>query len=380
MKKLIALLINVMLLCAIFAQRMQRPEHETLAWKILQDAQLAYEQGDLGEAIRIADAAKQQRKSEVEWSLSVLNQALAPAAIQKLGDNIDLIMNAFEERNTEDALSIMHNVMIKYPADTINNSVGELIKKLSLHLEYPEADYLLGKLYIFEGEYTVADKYLTNAWLHADVLDIPDQKFDILYQMANLARLQKNDEKYEKSLLLIIADDNYIKPDGSDDIFIKAVKQSIARDDTTIDKLFTLYRSKAYTSLNAYYLLADYYAAKGNADKALSMSTLANLIAFTRIYEAVVSRDMEYKFEKPANAKNKPNSAFLAYLETVGKYYDISEWGAKNGIWKGYFTYAKILHNAGRYELAEELFSCLSQYCPEDFWRNMALRELLSLF
>ena len=380
MKKLIALLINVMLFFAVFAQKLQRPEHEMLAWKILQDAQLYYEQGDLGEAIRVADAAKQQRKNEVEWSLSVLNQALAPTSIQKLGDNIDLIMNAFEERNAEDALSIMHNVMIKYPADTINNSVSELIKKLSLYIEYPEADYLLGKLYIFEGEYTVADKYLTNAWLNAGILDIPDQKFDILYQMANLAKLQKNDEKYEKSLLLIIADDNYIKPDGTDDIFIKAVKQSIARDDTTIDKLFTLYRSKAYTSLNAYYLLADYYASKGNSDKALSMSTLATLIAFTRIYEAVAARDMEYKFEKPANARNKPNSAFLAYLETVGKYYDISEWGAKNGIWKGYFNYAKILHNAGRYELAEELFSCLSQYCPEDFWRNMALRELLSLF
>ena len=380
MKKLIALLINVMLFFAVFAQKLQRPEHEMLAWKILQDAQLYYEQGDLGEAIRVADAAKQQRKNEVEWSLSVLNQALAPTSIQKLGDNIDLIMNAFEERNAEDALSIMHNVMIKYPAYTINNSVSELIKKLSLYIEYPEADYLLGKLYIFEGEYTVADKYLTNAWLNAGILDIPDQKFDILYQMANLAKLQKNDEKYEKSLLLIIADDNYIKPDGTDDIFIKAVKQSIARDDTTIDKLFTLYRSKAYTSLNAYYLLADYYASKGNSDKALSMSTLATLIAFTRIYEAVAARDMEYKFEKPANARNKPNSAFLAYLETVGKYYDISEWGAKNGIWKGYFNYAKILHNAGRYELAEELFSCLSQYCPEDFWRNMALRELLSLF
>ena len=380
MKKLIALLINVMLFFAVFAQKLQRPEHEMLAWKILQDAQLYYEQGDLGEAIRVADAAKQQRKNEVEWSLSVLNQALAPTSIQKLGDNIDLIMNAFEERNAEDALSIMHNVMIKYPADTINNSVSELIKKLSLYIEYPEADYLLGKLYIFEGEYTVADKYLTNAWLNAGILDIPDQKFDILYQMANLAKLQKNDEKYEKSLLLIIADDNYIKPDGTDDIFIKAVKQSIARDDTTIDKLFTLYRSKAYTSLNAYYLLADYYASKGNSDKALSMSTLATLISFTRIYEAVAARDMEYKFEKPANARNKPNSAFLAYLETVGKYYDISEWGAKNGIWKGYFNYAKILHNAGRYELAEELFSCLSQYCPEDFWRNMALRELLSLF
>ena len=369
-----------MLFCAVFAQDLQRPEHETLAWKVLQNAQLAYEQGDLGEAIRIADSAKQRRKGEVEWSLSVLNQALAPAAIQKLGDNIDIIMNALEERNAEDALSIMHHVMIKYPADSINNSVSELIKKLSLYIEYPEADFLLGKLYTFEGEYTIADKYLTNSWLHADILDIPNQKFDILYQMASLAKLQKNDEKYEKSLLLIIADDKYIKPDGTDDIFIKAVKQSIARDDTTIDKLFTLYRSKAYTSLNAYYLLAEYYAAKGNADKALSMSTLANLIAFTRLYEAVVARNMEYKFEKPQNALNKPNSAFLAYLETVGEYYDISEWGAKNGIWKGYFNYAKILHNAGRYELAEELFSCLSQYCPEDFWKNMALRELLRLF
>jgi hypothetical protein len=379
-KKLISLVICVTFALTIYAQNLQRPEHETLAWKILQDSQLAYEQGDLGEAIRIADAAKQQRKREVEWSLSVLNQALVPPAIQKLGDDISLIMNAFEERNSEDALLVIHNAMIKYPIETINNSIAELMKKIALHKEYPEADYLLGKLYTFEGEYSIADRYLTNAWMNAAILDVPEQKFDILYQMAALAKLQKNEEKYEKSLLLIIADDKYIKPDGSDDIFIRAVKQSIARDDTTIDKLFTLYRSKAYTSLNAYYLLTDYYISKGNTDKALSMSTLATLIAFTRIYEALVARDMDYKFMKPENAKNVPNSAFLNYLETVGEYYDISEWGAKNGIWKGYFNYAKILHAAGRYELAEELFSCLSQYCPEDFWRKMALRELLKLF
>ncbi len=113
MKKLIALIICVMLFCTVFAQNLQRPEHETLAWKVLQNAQLAYEQGDLGEAIRIADSAKQRRRGEVEWSLSVLNQALAPAAIQKLGDNIDIIMNALEERKAEDALSIMHHIMIK---------------------------------------------------------------------------------------------------------------------------------------------------------------------------------------------------------------------------------------------------------------------------
>lgn len=380
MKKLFAFIICVISVCFVYAQTLQKPEHETLAWKILQDAQLAYEQGDLGEAIRIADTAKLQRKKEVEWALSVLNQALAPVSVQKIGDDISLVMDALEERNSEDALLIIHNTLIKYPAETVNYSINELVKKVELYKEYPEADFMLGRFYALEGEYTVADKYMTNAWLHADILDIPDQKFEILYQMANLAHLQKNDEKYEKTLLLIIADDNYIKPDGTDDIFIKAVKQSIARDDTTIDKLFTLYRSKAYTSLSAYYQLADYYVLKGNNDKALSMATLASLIAFTRIYEAVTARNMEYRFEKPEQAKNKPNSAFLNYLETVGEYYDISEWGAKNGIWKGYFNYAKILHDAGRLELAEELFSCMSQYCPEDFWRNMALRELLRLF
>lgn len=358
--------ISLFALC-VFAQNPQKPETSVRAWKILQDAQLAFEMGNFGESIRLADAAKQQRKNEAEWAMYTIEQALKPVSVQRVGDDIAAVTKILSERNAEDALLIIHEVLLKYSSADLHDSITQLKEKIALFNEYPEADFLLGRLYTLEGEYAIADSYLLNAWRNCGILDIPNEKYDILYQMAYLAKLQKDNEKYEKNLLLIVADDNYVGSDGSDGSFIRAVKQSLQSETMTIDKLFMLYRSKAYTSLDAYYQLAYYYAENDQNEKALTMSTLAALASFTRMHEALKERDMEYSY-----------TTFLSYLEKTGRYYDIAEWGAKNGIWKGYFIYAQILYKNNKVKLAEEMLSNLSRYCPEDFWRNVAVRELLN--
>lgn len=367
MKKIVALFLFFPFVCSsIFAQNPQKPETESLSWRVLQDAQLAYEQGAYGEAIKLADIAKQKRKNEVDWALFTLNQALKPASVQRVGDNIGAVRQILKERNSEMALEIIHQVLVKHSESSLGDSIAQLREKINLYSAYPEADYLLGCLYTLEGEYAIAEKFLLDAWEESYVLDIPDQKYDILYQMAYLAKLQKNYDRYEKNLLLIISADEYVDSNGKEGTLIKAVKRSIAKDDMTIDKLFLLYRSTAYTSLDAYYQLATFYDEKGENEKALTMSTLAALASFTRMYEAVKDRDMEYNY-----------TTFLAYLKKVGEFYEIAEWGAKSGVWKGFFSFAKILYKNDRKNLAYDMLSTLSQYCPEDFWRNMALRELL---
>lgn len=393
MKKLFAVFAFVSIVGAVFAQTPKKPEITSLSWMTLQDAQLSYEQGDFGEAVRLVDTAKSKRRDEVAWSLYVLNQALNPSAVQVVGDNIDAVVEVLKERNAEDALTVIHDVLVKRSQEELNYSIAKLVKTVALYEEYPEADFMLGKLYMLEGEYVLADAFLTRAWEHADILDIPDQRFDILYQMAYLAKLQKDYEKFEKSLLLVIASDGYVNSAGEDGTFIKAVKRSINASDMTLDKLFLLYRSTAYTSLSAYYQLANYYRDNGKQEKALTMSTLAALIAFTRMYEAVKERDMEYVYaDRETDIYRQPNGAvlknvssskksnFVRYLEKVGEYYEIADWGARNGVWEGFYNYAQILYESDCKVLSEGMYSSLSQFCPEDFWRNLALSELLKIY
>lgn len=352
----------------MWAQNPKKPEISTLSWRVLQDAQLALDQGDYGNAIRLTDTAKQNRKNEVEWAIYTLEQALKSSSVQRVGDGITQIVSILKERNSEDALTIIHDVLVKHSESELNNSISKLKEIVASYIEYPEADYLLGCLYTLEGEYQLANTFLYNAWSNCNVLDIPDQKYDILYQMAYLAKLQKQSEEYEKYLLLIISNDNYISKDGEESSFIRAVKQSLNKKDMTIDKLFMLYRSSSYASLDAYYQLAVYYEENEQFEKALTMSTLACLSSFTRMYESVKDRDMEFSY-----------TGFLPYLKKVGEYYEIAEWGAQKGVWKGFYNFAQILRKNGKTELAQDMFSKLSQYCPEDFWRNMALRELLMI-
>ncbi len=368
MKKLFVVFIIIIFSAyGIFAQNPQKPDDSVLSWRYMLEAQIDYEYGRYGNAVKNADIAKQKRKNEIDWVLFAMNQALKSPEVQKAGDNIEEITKLLKKRNSENALIILDSFYSKYSKEYFSNSMSKFLETARKYYAYPEADYMLGNLYILEGEYVQAEKYLDAAWENCEILDIPNQKYEILYKMSYLANLQKDYDKYEKTLQLIIADDGYITTTGADGSLLRAVKQSMERKEMTIDKLFMLYRSHSYDSLDAYYKLADFYLARNEKEKAVKMATIANLTAFTRLYDAVKERDMDYKY-----------TDFLSYLEKIGKYYDISEWGSKNGIWKGYFKYSQLLIECGKEEMGKELLSALSQYCPEDYWRSMAFRELLS--
>ena len=99
-----------------------------------------------------------------------------------------------------------------------------------------EAVHLMAKIYEFEGEYELSYSYYMDAWNNADILDIPESKYDILYDMANLCYNFNDYENCEKSLMLIIASDPYYGNDG----FTTALTNSVQRG-YSADKIFNLY-------------------------------------------------------------------------------------------------------------------------------------------
>ena len=81
----------------------------------------------------------------------------------------------------------------KQGLDFFNGSYSDLIEFVSVYAHYPEADFLLGKIYKLEGEYSVALNYMKDAYEYSVNLDVSMEKYDLLYEFGRLVTEVKPD-------------------------------------------------------------------------------------------------------------------------------------------------------------------------------------------
>jgi len=337
---------------------------------MLQKAQTAFDQRDFGLAFKHADAAKINRKKEVEWAITTLEQAMKPVAVQKVGDNIDAVLDILKERDSHDAVSIIESNLANLSKEYFDYSMMNLKNHIRKYSEYPEADFLIGKIYELEGEYTLSKYFLLKAWENAELLAIPDEKYDFLYEMASLAELTGDQEEYEKSLLLIIAEDpNYLQ-NTSETGFSKSIVKAV-KTGTDLDKFFLLYRNTSYFSMKAFFALANFYTNEqlkqsiSLNDKVLTMSSMGVVTAVSRIEDVIKERKLEYSYE-----------SFETLLQDISLYEDIVTWGKKYEVWKGFYVFALAVYESGQSDFAEHLLSILSKYSPDEYWARASKERL----
>ena len=222
--------------------------------RILEDAQFAFDSGAYGEALKLAEEAKLLHQQEVDECLSALNQALHPQEVQDAGDDISAVVAVLRSRDVYDVVALIEYMSTLHGELYFDNSIYEMLQHLEDKRVFPEASHLVARVYEYEGEYELSYSYYTDAWNHAAVLDIPERKYDILYDMANLSYNFNDYENCEKALMLIIASDPYYSNDG----FAAALNNSVQRG-YSADKVFNLYRSDCYRSIPAFYRLTELY-------------------------------------------------------------------------------------------------------------------------
>lgn len=351
MKSLKSVFIFVFILCSFFAYSLNYDE----AWKMLDTARIKFEEGDVGQALKYAENAKEIRKNENTAALTSLENALKPLAVQEAGDLISDVEEIFTERMENDALHYIHKLTDLYGNDYFENSITNIKEFYKKRTDYPEADYLIAKIYMQEGEYSAAADYYTKALDKSAVLDVPDERYDILYDAAELARLRKDENQYETYLLIILKDNEHFIKDGEYTSYLNAiVRYSLGSDTKSIDNFFMLYRSSYYKSLSALLQLTDYYISKNALEKAYYTGILSVLTSFTRIYEIISERNKKFTFTTLEN-----------FFQEALKYRDVKEWMNKNSVWRGFYNFGKLLLYKGNKLLADQVFDKTKQYCPD---------------
>ncbi len=333
-------------------------------WYTLKLAQNAYESNDYGTALSYAEEAKEKKLKVCKWENEVLDQCQRNFRVRKAGDYLVELIPVLQEKSYTDALEIINKNIKLYGSDFFKGRFSVLRKWIEEDYIYPEADFLIGRVYKLEGEIDLSTEYLNKAYDNRIRLDVADVKYDILYELADLADYRDDGRDFEQKLTAILVDDKLYTDTG----FMDALERIINLDtEISVEKFFLLYRSDNDISIRALQELSEYYNRVGQKNKALRCAALGCIASVTKIEDILKDRLIDYSY-----------STFPDMLRKASAYSDIIAWGNSNNIWKLFFNMAKIARSNEKMVFGDTLMTILSKYEPEPYWQTRATAEILS--
>ena len=343
-----AIIFSVLLIASALAAQVRPKKPRDLSGdvKLLRLSLIEFDNGNYGEAFRLANEAKTARSEIVAWEADTLAYAMKSREVQRADGVLTDVLASLKKREDYDAVEIVERYVGKKTIGFFHNSAPTLVSYVSTRFSFPEADRLIGRIYALEGEYALSKQYLMNAWESAALLDVPDERYDILYELSDIAFIEKDFDGYEKDLLLIVKNDSLLKNKAFEDAFALIMQNGEAG---SMEKFFTLFRSDDYTALASYFKLASYYEERGFSDKALKAFALGTLTGFTKMYNTVKARDPEFEYEN-----------LSSFFKEAARFPDIVEWASAQSIWKGFSDFADCMKKAGNERFAFDLYTALS--------------------
>ena len=364
MKKLILSLFLSLTFFSLFSQGVpKKPVSSEYSWRILQDAQFAYDKGEFSRAMNLANKAKANRVAESDYEVYILDVALSPLAVRRAGENFDSVLSVLKERDQSEAISIINRYLSLYGEAFFQYSVHKMEDWVEEKRVYPEADFLIGKIYRLEGEYKTAIDFYEKARMEGAFLDIPDQLYDILYEMADLMVHQNQDEKYKQALLLILDND----PNYKDVVLRRAMLKIIdANKAENVDRFFDLFRASSPKTLNALYNISVIFDEEGENENSLFASALGTIESFSHILESISGRDANYEF-----------TTLAEFLKKIGEYEDITLWCEQNHFWDNMIAFCKKVSARGDVLYSNATLEVIASHSPDSYTRAAAFASIV---
>ena len=326
------------------------------------DAKSFFLNKEYGKALDKCEEAITFRKENVLEEVSIITEALKPKQVQRAGDDLSAVLKVLNERNEKRPISVINKYIKLKGEDYFENSISKLISHIQQKEHYPEVYKLIGDIYKLEGEYKFAEDYYKKALDNSNVLNIPNDRFELLYSLAEISEINEDYKRMEIRLLNILTDDSTYKNKALSKALLNTV---VSNKKDCFEKFFELYRGNNYFSLKAYSKLSDYYYSIQDYDKAFNFCALNVITSITKIQDVISSRDITFEFKNIENL-----------LYHVQYYDDIIKWGNDNEIWSSFNLLAKITKELGNKDFTEKLLKVLAQFSPEEYWRKEAVLQL----
>lgn len=361
-KKSVVLLFTLILFVgfSLFSDNM-RSDGSQESWLVLKKAQQEFDLNNYAMAMKLAQDSISLRKKEIQYADNILQSALNPYQVRKAGDYIEDVLKILDERQEYEVYSIIKRITEQKGIEFFEGSISKLTEYLKKRVNYPEAFFLIAKIYKLEGEYNIALDYLNKACLSSDSLEIPSQKADILYEMAEIAEFIDDTRMQEKSLLLIANDGKF-----NDSTLKNALlRTSKSEKEDNSSRFFSLYRIDAVNTIKAYFKLSAFYAENKEYQDSYLTNLYGVLISFTHINSILEERDSDYSYK-----------SLETFFSKLSLYPDIMKWCNDIGFWKGFYDIYELGRKNNFVRFPNDILNNLAKFCPEEYWQKAAEQKL----
>ena len=366
MKKITVLALMTILCFNLFAIEYLQGSVDK-AWHLIETAKIAIERKEFGNALLYVEHALEVHTKEYEQNYEYLKNALKPRQVQRARDDIEQVYKALKERDDYDACKIMDNVFLLRPPVFFDFSISRFMSYLKEKVAFPEADYITGNIYSIQGEYNQAMFYYERAYSKVHLLEIPDERFSIIYSIADVAGLLGKHDMQEKYLLLVLTEDPTFGSTVLESSKLKAMLNSIVKEKTT-DKFFRLYRVNKEIALKAYRDLSKIYLEAGNKKRSLTTSALAASIALTSLSSMLEKVDFSYVY-----------SDFKDVLTRTGKNIGIKQWAEDKKLWDVFINFADAMEANGYSVQAIDMYHKIAESIPSIDYSQRAMYKASSI-
>ncbi len=355
MKRIILSALLMVLTISLFAQNGLNSK-SSVAYR---NALYCFENKEYGKSLKYAEDAILYRKEQITSDYNMIQTSIAAREVSKAGDEITNIIPVLTERDEYECIGIINYYNSK---GNFDNSIKKVLEYIKEQEQFPEAQKLIGDIYKLEGEYDFAEQYYLKALDNSASLDIPDERYEIIYQLADLSRLKKDYDTMEIRLLNIIGKEQ----NERNMLLAKSMKNTVSKNnEAAIEKFFTMYRADNYFSLKAYLELAQYYNSINQNEKAFNYSALAVITGYTKVYNVISKRDIDFEYTDIAS-----------FLDIIPYHSDIINWGNDNGVWQSFNLFCTVCGINGYKVFADKFLQILAFHSPQKYWQQDAVLRL----
>jgi tetratricopeptide (TPR) repeat protein len=248
---------------------------------------------------------------------------------------------------------------ISYQKGVYEYSRGEYGKALFYFREalnrnpvMPEAEMAIGDVYMTQGEYVIAEKQYTKAYEEHRVFSIPNQKYTVLYKLADLYERWNKYDKMEAELLTIVKDSEVFT--GEKYAFFKRKLQESYLT-KGINRMVKLYRLEDTFATRAHLKLAVFYYKTGRYYPAFENSLFGVLTIISQGIEELKAWIPDY----PENAQY-PEFDLKVFLELGYSYPSVRDYLEEMRIFEQLYYLAAISYVQGNTQRSSNIWGIIA--------------------
>ncbi|GHU24880.1 hypothetical protein FACS1894164_12580 [Spirochaetia bacterium] len=272
----------------LIAQQTQNPY-----WFSLEQGKRAFRDGEYGSALLAFEQARHNRRTMYEQMERSLIDVLSIGEVRRMNDDLSRVEQYISDHYHVNAALALSELYYRIPKESLEGSALKALEALGKQKDYPEAEFWIGETYRAEGELSIALSQYQKAYQQRSLLENPGFDIEILYNIVDVLRLQRNYTAMEDQANEILKRDTLWSGDGGEQT--RATMSGIL-ENNGIDRFLTIYRYNNFSVERAHRLLGSYYYAYGRYPNAAQHFMFSFLIQNTLIAEAIRQRRYDYRF------------------------------------------------------------------------------------